>query len=69
MKTFLSNMYNQVMDLNKSNMLIFINENPNAKMLDLGCDNREWSCSLGEKQTLNIFLSFTVHHFIELSKI
>jgi len=49
MKIFLSNMYKQVMDLNKSNMLIFINENPNAKMLDLGCDNREWSCSLGEK--------------------
>lgn len=51
MKTFLSNMYNQVMDLNKSNMLIFINVNLNlnAKMHDLGCDNGEWSCSLGEK--------------------
>ena len=49
MKSFLSNMYTQAMELNKKNILSFIDENPNAKMLDLGCDNGEWTCSLGEK--------------------
>jgi SAM-dependent methyltransferase len=49
MKKMLNNMYTHAMELNKENILNFITGNSNANILDLGCDNGEWTCSLGEK--------------------
>lgn len=53
MKNLLNNLYNRAMDLNKENILSFIDENPNSHILDLGCDDGEWTCFLGDKAGSN----------------
>lgn len=53
MKNLLNKMYNRAMELNKKNILSFINENSKSHILDLGCDDGEWTCYLGEKAGSN----------------
>lgn len=42
-------MWNNAMKLNKKNILSFIVDGQSTHILDLGCDNGNWTCILGEK--------------------
>lgn len=49
MKKFLMNQRSKAYEKNKENILKFLEVNKKAKLLDLGCDDGEWTLKLAEK--------------------
>ena len=49
MKQLLEQMWQNAMLLNKQNILSLMSENKDARLLDLGCDNGDWTIALAEK--------------------
>lgn len=49
MKKFFQKMFEQAMALNKKNILEFLENNPSAKLIDLGCDSGEWTMELAKR--------------------
>ena len=48
-KKYLANTWNAAMKLNKRNILELIEEYPNQKILDLGCDDGSWTLEISKK--------------------
>ena len=56
MKNLLENMWLNAMALNKQNILALLQTQPDARLLDLGCDDGLWTVQLGKKiKTKNLF--------------
>ncbi|MCX6744388.1 MAG: class I SAM-dependent methyltransferase [Candidatus Parcubacteria bacterium] len=55
-KNLLANMWHSAYLQNEKNILTFLTPQPGATLIDLGCDNGQWSNQLAEKiQTKNIY--------------
>ncbi len=49
MKKYLFKIYDRAVELNKRNILDLLDRNPHAALLDLGCDNGEWTKTIASK--------------------
>jgi len=49
MKHIFAKMFDNAMALNKQNILSLLEKNPDAKLLDLGCDDGTWTLELAKK--------------------
>ncbi|MFA5406137.1 MAG: class I SAM-dependent methyltransferase [Candidatus Nanoarchaeia archaeon] len=47
--SLLKKMFEKAAELNKKNILLSLERNPRAKLLDLGCDDGDWSLVLAKK--------------------
>lgn len=52
-RDFLQRMWSTAMDHNKQNILAMLDTNPNASLLDMGCDEGTWTTTLAKKVGTN----------------
>jgi ubiquinone/menaquinone biosynthesis C-methylase UbiE len=68
-KRIFENMFNNSMKLNEKNILKMLRYNPEAKILDLGCDDGEWTLKIAKKvKTRNIHGIEIIEEKINLCK-
>lgn len=69
LKFFLKKMFSNAMSLNKKNILNLLEEDKDAKILDLGCDDGLWTLKLAKKiGSSNIYGIDVINERLEIAK-